>query len=903
MNQRPAHIGQIPPEQVYASLHTGPEGLTPSEVTERLIHVGPNLFEVADRWKLARTLGRQFTNFFALLLIVSAAICFVAHRINPEEGMGVLGWALIVVALLNALFSFIQEYRAEKAMEALKKFLPHLVEVCRGGRISRIPASEIVPGDIVILSEGDKIAADLRIVVSEGLMIDNAPLTGESAAVRLTAQRQEKSLEECENIAFAGCAVVKGSGRGVVFATGLRTRFGRIAQLSQTIRRTGSPLEREISRMIRILTTIACTMGVSFFLYGVFSGKPLWINLVFMMGIIVANVPEGLLPTLTLALVMGSLRMARKNVLVTSLNAVEALGAVHVICTDKTGTLTLNQLTITRMVEPRSGAAMTMAQEQQLATLALAASDVRQAGTQLLGDPLDVAVANKWNSLGQGELAAVQQQVVRSFPFDVEKRRSGSIVNIAGQHLFVVKGAFEAIRPMATIVGTEERYGEELPLAAQLAASEAIMQQLAAQGLRVIAVAYRPLTPAEWTEAMDRVETAAEEAAADSLEHDLMLAGFLGIEDPVRPEVAPAVARCHGAGIEVLMITGDHPATALAVAAKAGIVAPGETCHLTGEALKQMTVEALVDQLHQGVRIFARTTPEQKMKIVTALKHMEKVVAMTGDGVNDAPALRAADVGIAMGKMGTDVARESAQIILLDDNFASIVDGIEEGRTVFENMKKFTSYVLVSNGPEILPYLLYIVLPVPLALNIIHILSIDLGTDLVPSMGLGQEPADPEVMNKPPRNPAQGLLNRQLMVRSYLFLGLIEGLWSLFLFFYVLVDGGWRYGMPLATSSPLHQSATGITLSTILLMQIGNLVGRRFEHRSGLDLGLFRNRLIFAGILIQIVLSWAILYWPPLARALNTGPVAPEVYGLAWLGIGLIFAIDYLRKVLFRRQR
>ena len=291
-----------------------------------------------------------------------------------------------------------------------------------------------------------------------------------------------------------------------------------------------------------------------------------------------------------------------------------------------------------------------------------------------------------------------------------------------------------------------------MPLAEQLTASDTIMQQLAAQGLRVIAIAYRPLSEEE------KDETITDEAGAESLEHDLILAGFLGIEDPVRPEVAPAVAKCHGAGIEVLMITGDHPATALAVAAKAGIVAPGCTTHLTGEALKQLTVEALVEQLQQGVRVFARTTPEQKMKIVTALKHMDKVVAMTGDGVNDAPALRAADIGIAMGKMGTDVARESAQIILLDDNFASIVDGIEEGRTVFENMKKFTSYVLVSNGPEILPYLLYIVLPVPLALDIIHILSIDLGTDLVPSMGLGQEPADPEVMNKPPRNPAQGLL-------------------------------------------------------------------------------------------------------------------------------------------------
>ncbi len=902
MKPQPAHIGQIAPEQVYASLHTRPEGLTPAEVAERLADIGPNRFEVVDRWKLLRTLGRQFTNFFAILLIISAVICFVAHRINPKEGMGVLGWALIVVALLNAVFSFIQEYRAEKAMEALKQFLPHLVEVSRDNHISRVPAAEIVPGDVVILSEGDKIAADLRMVSSDGLMIDNSPLTGESAAIRLTAQMQDKSLEECENIAFAGCTVVKGTGRGVVFATGLRTRFGRIAQLSQTIRRTGSPLEREISRMIRILTTIACTMGFSFFLYGVFSGKPLWMNLVFMMGIIVANVPEGLLPTLTLALVMGSLRMAKKNVLVTSLNAVEALGAVHVICTDKTGTLTLNKLTITRMVDPGTGKAMPPEQEQQLATLALAASDVRQTADQLLGDPLDVAVAQKWMRLGLGELAGAQKNLVRAFAFDVDKRRSAGICNLAGTQLFVVKGAFEAIRPMVTAIGEAGADGvngknlEQGDLTRQLAESEAIMQQLAAQGLRVIAVAHRPVSPEELA------ATATDEAVADSLEHDLILTGFLGIEDPVRAEVAPAVAKCHRAGIEVLMITGDHPATALAVAAKAGIVAPDCTTHLTGEALKQLTVEALVEQLQQGVRVFARTTPEQKMKIVTALKHMDKVVAMTGDGVNDAPALRAADIGIAMGKMGTDVARESAQIILLDDNFASIVDGIEEGRTVFENMKKFTSYVLVSNGPEILPYLLYIVLPVPLALNIIHILSIDLGTDLVPSMGLGQEASDPEVMRKPPRNPSQGLLNRQLMLRSYCFLGLIEGVWSLFLFFYVLLSGGWQYGAPLDASSPLHQSATGITLSTILLMQIGNLVGRRFEHRSGLDMGLFKNRLIFVGILIQIVLSWALLYWPPLARVLNTGPVAPEVYGLAWLGIALIFGIDYLRKYLVNQR-
>ncbi len=901
MNKQPAHIGQIPPEQVYASLHTRPEGLDPSEVAERLAHVGPNRFEIVDRWKLLRTLARQFTNFFAILLFLSAIVCFIAHRINPGENMALLGWAVIGVALFNALFGFFQEYRAEKAMEALKQFLPHLVEVCRQDRIKQIPAEEIVPGDVIILSEGGKIPADVRIVEAESLMVNNAPLTGESAAIRISLLALTKALEECENIGFAGCTVVKGTGRGVVFATGLRTRFGRIANLSQTIRHTRSPLERDISHMVRILTVIACTMGSGFFLYGVLSGKPLWVNLVFMMGIIVANVPEGLLPTLTLALAMGSLRMAKKKVLVTSLNAVASLGAVHVICTDKTGTLTLNQLTITQMIDPRSGNLMTPAQEQELATLALGCSDVRQTAEQLLGDPLDVAVAEKWIGLGLGELAEAQQEIVHTFAFDVERRRSAGIVNHRGKRLFVVKGAFEAIRPLVAsvgVAGASEKQGQETPIAAQLVASEAIMQQLAAQGLRVIAVAYRPLAIEEATK-----ESADEDPLAH-LEQNLILAGFIGIEDPVRPEVPQAVAKCHKAGIDVLMITGDHPATALAVAAKAGIVAVGETAHLTGEALKQLTVAALTEQLQQGVRIFARTTPEQKMKIVSALKRMDKVVAMTGDGVNDAPALRAADVGIAMGKQGTDVARESAQIILLDDNFAAIVDGIEEGRTVFENMRKFTSYVLVHNAPEIVPYLLYIVLPVPPALNIIQILTIDLGTDIIPSMGLGQEPSDPEVMNKPPRAFSQQLLSLPLVVRSYCFLGLIEAFWSLFLFFYILISGGWQYGTPLPVSSPLYQSATGITLATIILMQIGNLIGRRYEHRSGLDQGLFSNRLLLAGILIQIVFSWATLYFPPLQRVLQTGPVEPTVYGLAWLGIVLIFAVDYLRKCLVnQRQR
>jgi len=354
------------------------------------------------------------------------------------------------------------------------------------------------------------------------------------------------------------------------------------------------------------------------------------------------------------------------------------------------------------------------------------------------------------------------------------------------------------------------------------------------------------------------------------------------------------------------MITGDHPQTALAVARSSGIVAREEEAGrvLTGAELAELDQQTLAARIAGGVRIFARTTPEQKMKIVAALKSREQVVAMTGDGVNDAPALKAADVGVAMGKSGTDVARAAAQIILLDDNFASIVAGIEEGRTVFANIRKFTNYVLVSNGPEILPYLLYILLPVPLALTVIQILCIDLGTDIVPSMALGQEPPDPEVMNQPPRGRDVRLLSPGLVTHSYLFLGLVEAAWSLTLFFLVLHQGGWHYGEPLAASAPLYRSATGLALATILLMQIGNLVGRRFRLRSGLDVGLWHNRLLVLGMIIQVVFSWGLLYLPQLQKVLGTAPVPYALYLLAWLGIPLLFGLDWLRKqLLCWRQR
>ncbi|MBN1957914.1 MAG: cation-transporting P-type ATPase [Desulfuromonadales bacterium] len=867
-----AGIQKLSVDQVYRALDSSPRGLSSSEAQERLREIGRNSIEIPDRWRLLRSLLRQLTNFFTLLLLISALICLVAERLQPGQNMLILGWALGGVALLNAVFSFIQEYRAEKAMEALRHFLPQQTSVSRDGKVVPVPVDELVPGDLLHLAEGDRVPADARLVEASGVMVNNAPLTGESLPLALSAEAVEDREAEGNSV-FAGCLVLRGSGQAVVFATGLRTEFGKIAHLSQAIRKEPSPLERQTAHMVRVLTLIAVGLGISFFSYGMVSGRSWWINLVFMMGIIVANVPEGLLPTFTLALALGSLRMARQNVLVTSLNAVESLGSVQIICADKTGTLTRNELTVSLLSGPTSVERLGAGERRRLLTLALAASPAQTAEQEKKGDPLDLAIASAFDREGYG----ISWRTLFFHPFDVEKKRSAGVIEENGEKLVAVKGAWENIAPL---LSEETNSGV-------IAAAESRMRELAGQGLRVIAVAWRPLEADE------------DGSDQDSLERKLIPAGFIGIEDELHEEVPAAIRDCREAGIEVLMITGDHPDTARTIAVHCGILPEGvksETDILTGDILEELSEEELKQRLKAGVKIFARTSPTQKMKIVLALKALNRVVAMTGDGVNDAPALKAADIGIAMGKSGTDVARASAQLILLDDNFASIVAGIREGRTIFLNIRKFTNYVLVSNGPEIIPYLLYILLPVPLALTVIQILSIDLGTDIIPSMALGREPPEPDVMQHPPRGHEFQLLTPGLVIHSYLFLGLLEALWSLGLFFYVLHSGGWIYGTELAGDHPLYRSATGIALATILLMQIGNLIGRRFHRRSGIDRSLFANPLLIVGILIQVLFSWALLYSAPVQKILGTGPVEWTVYLVAWLGIPLIFGADYLRK-------
>lgn len=884
-------LHELEVEEVWVALHASERGLGEDEIRERRAEVGANVLRAPPRFAWARRLAHQLTNFFALLLFASAGLCLVAERVSPGQSMDILGAALVAVAFLNATVGFVQEYRAERAMAALRSFLPAAVSVLRDGSPARISALDVVPGDVLLLEEGDRVPADARLVHADDLIVSNAPLTGESRPVRLSAAPTvARQRLEAENLVFAGAAVLGGKGRGVVFATGARTELGRVADLTTEVRRAPSPLERETNHMVRVLAGIAIALGVSFFIYGVAVGRDVMTNLVFMMGIIVANVPEGLLPTFTLSLAVASLRMARRNVLVTSLGAVESIGAVHVICTDKTGTLTENRVVVSFLSWPLENAPIEDAARRRALGLALAASDLDAAGGTR-GDPLDLAVAREAFAAGISE----KHTLVRRLPFDVGLRRAGAIVSGGDERRVVVKGAWESLRPRVSTLRVRD--GVVDATGTRMDEVDSVVRSLASAGHRVIVIADRML-PASVPTSADRV----------LLEQDLCLEAILCVADPVRAEVPNAVDRCHAAGIDVIMVTGDHPRTARAVAERTHILVgpPGDEDRrvVSGDELATLTEVELAARLREGAKVFARTTPEQKLKIVLALQSMGRVVAMTGDGVNDAPALKAADVGVAMGRSGTDVAREAAALVLLDDNFASIVAGVEEGRTVFANIKKFTNYVLVSNGPEILPYLLYIVLPVPLALSIVQILSIDLGTDIVPSMALGREPPEPDVMNEPPRSRDEGLLTVPLVLHSYLFLGLIEACFSLSLFFLVMSRGGWTIGDPVPSiADPLVRSASGLALVSIFLMQIGNLVGRRSQTASGIDGGLVKNPLLLAGVAVQITFSWAALYFPPLARVLGTAPVDADLYALAWLGAPLIYLTDLARKRLVRERR
>jgi magnesium-transporting ATPase (P-type) len=913
-------IEALPLADIYVALGTQSQGLTHAEAAARLHRYGGNTIHTVETTSLVRKFLANFTHLMALLLWVGGLLGFLAQM--PQ-----LGIAIWLVNLINGVFSFWQEYQAEQATAALRHLLPTYARVVRDGQEQRLLAEELVPGDIMLLAEGDHISADGRLVYEAALRVDQSTLTGEAHPVRKTAEavlRTGLTRVELPNLVFAGTSVVAGTGRAVVCATGMTTEFGKIAHFTQVVGDERSPLQQEMVHTTQVVTLIAVGVGLAFFVLAVtLAGVTLAESCIFAIGMIVAFVPEGLLPTVTLALAMGTQRIARRHALVKRLSAVETLGCTTVICTDKTGTLTQNemtvcelwlagrQLTVTgvgyapegQLLEQGQPIAWPMdADVRQLLVAAGLCNNARllapnALATQwtILGDPTEAALCVVAYKAGIDlETETAQTPRLREFPFDAHRKRMSTMHQPAGTPhatpVVYMKGAPKEVLALCTRIII---HGHVCPLVeSQRAQIMAAHDAAARRGLRVLAVAQRTL-PAGMTT-----------CTPETVEADLTFLGLMAMLDPPRAEVAVAVEKCRRAGIRIIMITGDYGLTAESIARRIGIIRGPQPRLLTGPELTALDDQALKAALQDEV-ICARMTPEQKLRIVTALRELGHVVAVTGDGVNDAPALKKADIGVAMGRAGTDVAKEAADMILTDDNFAAIVDAVEEGRAVYANIRKFVAYIFTSNTPEAVPFVLFALSGgrIPLALTVMQILAIDLGTDLVPALALGAEPPEPGVMEQPPRRLAEHVITRALLLRAYAWLGAIQSLAALAAFYLLYwTHGYWGQWLDLPATGPLYRAATAMTLATVVATQIGNLFAQRTGSTSVWCRRWGSNRFVWVGIATELGLLALLLYVPVLQRLFDTAPFALSHWLFVFAWTPLLFMAEEGRKALARRR-
>ncbi|MBI2912748.1 MAG: cation-transporting P-type ATPase [Chloroflexi bacterium] len=907
-NEPPAAaVAALEAVDVLARLASSPAGLASEKAEERLRRYGPNELPTPRPPHPLRLLFSQISHTLALLLWAAAALAFLA-------GLPQLGWAILAIILINAGFSFWQEYRAGQLVEALRQRIPLAARVRRDGIEQRIRAADLVAGDVLIVHRGDRVAADGRLLRSTDLRLDYSVLTGESEPVeRRAGPAEATALADAPNCVLAGTTVLEGTGEAVVFATAAETVFGQVAALTERLYLEPSPLQRELARTARVIAAVAIAIGVIFFAAGStteeLSTKDAFL---FGVGILVALIPEGLLPTVTLSLAWGVQRMARQNAIVKRLSSVEALGCTNVICTDKTGTLTINEMTARQVWAgdtlynvtgrgyqlkgalrraDKAGPADNAALDWLLRCAVLCNNGILPHGQRRhvgLGDPLDEALLVLALKGGRDpHLQRFQWPRVKEFPFHAERRRMSTLHRRDGKHLLFVKGG-----PAETLArcAAELRNGEPQPLDAKRRIQ--LLErtnEMSDRGLRVLAFALR------------EVGDPATLPSADAAEQEMVFLGLIGLENPLRPEVPAAVARCISSGIQVVMLTGDYPHTALVVARQAGIAGPSAEA-VTGARLDSLDDEALARLLaKQRPTVFARVAPEHKLRLVQAYKRLGDVVAVTGDGVNDAPALKAADIGVAMGRTGTDVAREAADMVLMDDNFATIVKAVEQGRGVYENIKKFLTYVLTSNVAEAAPFVLFVLAGVPLPLTVLQVLLVDLGTDMFPALALGVDPAEPGVMQRLPRPIGERMVSGRLLLRALAFLGMLAAAFSLAGYFYVQRDFTGSLFRGLIDEGPLYRQATTMTLAGIVACQVANAFACRSERQSLLRVGFLGNRALLWAVAAEVALLAAVIGLPPLRNVFDLEPIEPQYWPLLAAFPPLFLAAEEGRKLIARR--
>jgi len=900
--------GRLAPDQVASAdvtvvlgaLGTSAGGLTSDEAARRLAAGGGNdLPAPRGRGVLAEAVT-QVVNRFALLLLAGAGLTFLTYLLaRPRNPANLeLAVGILAVVALNAAIGFAQEHAAERTAEALQGMVARTARVLRDGRLIEADAAGLVVGDVIDLAAGDAVAADCRILASHGLALDMATLTGESEPVRRTVDPPPAGTPptEARNCAFLGTSVAAGAGRAVVTATGTDTEFGRIYRLTSAQRPEASPLQRQITHMANWVASGAVTCGLVVFGLRLATGNPAVTSFVFALAVMVALVPEGLPATLSVSLSVAVRRMAERHALVKRLSAVEALGSTTVICTDKTGTLTEARMTVEVVVVsgrpcpvPRAAARAPLAGAEAAEVLRVAGlcCDARLVAPtgggppEILGDTTEGAILVAAAAAGV-DLAAAGARTPRvaEFPFDSERMCMSTVHRLDAGVAVHAKGALHAVLDRCARARWE---GRTVPLDAVLRQRiEQEHDELAARPLRLLAVATatRRTTPTEQDEA----------------ESDLVFLGLIGMDDPPRPEVAPAVAACHRAGIRIIVVTGDFPLTAIGTARRVGIIGAGPCRTVVGRELDAMDAAALGAVLDgDDPIVFARVLPEHKLRIVLALEERGEVVAVTGDGANDAPALKRASVGIAMGRGGTDVARAAAVMVLLDDSFASIAAAVTLGRAVYQNVRHLLVYIFSHNLAELAPILVAAAVGFPLVpITALQVLLIDLGSDVLPGLALGTERPEPGTMDRRPRPPSEHLFSLAVL-RRLLFLGALESAAAVGAFFWKIQGSGVPWDR-LTPDTPVYRQAITMTMGAIMVGQLANSFTVRSDTEGVVALGLLSNRpLVLAGA-ANLAVALAVTYVPLLQRMFHTAALSLADWAVLVGFAGVLLAADEVRK-------
>jgi Ca2+-transporting ATPase len=842
-------------ERALASLEVSPDGLTSAEAARRLAEHGPNELQAAHRVTPWEILFAQFKNILIIILLIATTLSFFL-------GHGLEAVAIAVIVLFAVGLGFVQEYRAERAIEALKEMAAPTATVLRDGQEIESSGRDVVPGDITILTTGDKVPADIRLIEAINLQVEESALTGESVAVSKRTEPLEAEdlpLGDRKNMAYAGTVVTYGRGRGLVVATGMRTEFGKIARMLEGVETGKTPLQENLDKVGNQLARVALVVVAVIVALGLFRGQPFIEMFIFGVALAVAVVPEALPAVVTISLAIGVKRMIKRNALVRRLPAVETLGSTSVICSDKTGTLTKDEMTVKKIFvagrayevsgagyEPEgefshNGSSAEASEALKLLLRAAAlSSDAHLSRSKtddrvtIKGDPTEGAlvVAAAKAGLNKKELDSEFPRT-GEIPFTSETKRMTTLHTTPGGVVAYSKGAPEIILDSCTRQWSEEG---EVPLGRQAKVEILhVAQEMASEALRLLVVAYKP------------------DATLETAESDMTFLGLVGMIDPPRPEAKAAIKECFEAGIKVVMITGDHPLTAQAVARELGLLKQGRL--VTGAELEIIDDEEL-RRVVVETEVYARVSPAHKLRVVTALQANGEVAAMTGDGVNDAPALKKADIGIAMGITGTDVTKEAAAMTLTDDNFASIVAAVEEGRGIFSNIKKYLMYLLSSNIGEIGLMAGASLLGLPLPLSAVQILYVNLATDGLPALALAVDPPEEDLMRRPPRDPRSGLFTRPVLA-----LMIAGGLWSTIINLSLFI---WA-----SRSGRSTQEAMTMTFVSLVLIQFFKAYNFRSDRHSVLNRP-FANKWLNIAILWELVLLALIIYVPALHDMFDT---------------------------------